>query len=137
MTTECSISLWTISQPLPMALNGPMKLSTTRVSRPIATGPRIVELTICAPSATTTRPSSDEAASTVPSICVAIFSSSRRFASSSGVSLPVSIHHPVSSSVRTRLPLVISHWMASVISSSPRADGAIARTASWIVRSKR
>ena len=64
ITTECSISLWTTSQPLPMALNGPMKLSTIRVSRPIATGPRIVELTISAPSATTTRPSSDDAAST-------------------------------------------------------------------------
>ena len=30
-------------------------------------------------------------------------------------------------------PWSISHWMASVISSSPRADGSIARTASWIV----
>ena len=34
--------------------------------------------------------------------------------------------------MRTRRPLSISHWMASVISSSPRADGSIARTASWM-----
>ena len=57
---------------------------------------------------------------------VSIFSSSSRLASSSGVSLPVSIHQPVSSSQRTRLPWSISHWMASVISSSPRGDGSIA-----------
>ena len=37
---------------------------------------------------------------------VSIFSSSSRLASSSGVSLPVSIHQPVSSSVRTRWPCV-------------------------------
>ena len=93
----------------------------------------MVEFTTSAPSATMTRPSSEESASTLPSIRVSIFSSSKRFASSSGVSLPVSIHQPVSSSVRTRRPLVISHWIASVISSSPRADGSMARTASWIV----
>ena len=31
----------------------------------------------------------------------------------------------------------MSHWIASVISSSPRADGSIARTASWIAGAKR
>ena len=31
-----------------------------------------------------------------------------------------------------RCPWSISHWIASVISSSPRADGSIARTASWM-----
>ena len=97
----------------------------------------MVELTISAPSSTATRPSTVESVSTVPSMRGSNRSSSSRFASSSGVSLPVSIHQPVSSSVRTRLPCVISHWMASVISSSPRADGSIARTASWIDLSNR
>ena len=50
MITECSTSLLTTSQSSPIALNGPMKLSTMRVPGPIATGPRIVELTTSAPS---------------------------------------------------------------------------------------
>ena len=41
-------------------------------------------------------------------------------ASSSGSFLPVSIHQPSSTSWRTRWPWSMSHWMASVISSSPR-----------------
>ena len=45
-TTECSISLLTTSQPSPIAENGPMKLSTTRVSLPIVTGPRIDPATL-------------------------------------------------------------------------------------------
>ena len=47
--------------------------------------------------------------------------------------MPVSIHQPSSTSLRTTWPWSISHWMASVISSSPRAEGWMARTASWIV----
>ena len=49
ITTECSISQSTISQPAPMAVNGPMKLSTTACPAPMMAGPRIVELTISAP----------------------------------------------------------------------------------------
>ena len=137
MITECSISEWSTSQSAPTALNGPMKLSTMRVLAPIATGPRIVELRISAPASTTTRPSSAEASSTEPSTRVSIVSRISRLASSSGVSFPVSIHHPVRISVRTRCPLSISHWIASVISSSPRADGSIDATASWMCASKR
>ena len=73
---------------------------------PIATGPRIVELTISAPASTTTRPSMNESSSTVPSMRVSIVSRISRFASSSGVSLPVSIHQPVRISVRTRQAVV-------------------------------
>ena len=50
------------------------------------------------------------------------------------MSLPVSIHQPVRISIRTTWPWSISHWMASVISSSPRSDGSIAATASWMTR---
>ena len=137
ITTECSISLLTISQPAPMALNGPMKLSTTRVPAPMATGPRSVELTISAPASTTTRPSIVDAASTVPSSAgldllqqQPVGLQQRR--QLAGVDPPAGEQlgaHPVAG--------VISHWMASVISSSPRAEGAIARTASWIVGSNR
>ena len=96
-----------------------------------------MELTIRAPASTTTRPSSVDRSSTSPSIVVSMRSSNSRLASSSGVSLPVSIHQPLSSSVRTRWPWSISHCRASVISSSPRADGSIARTASCTVASNR
>ena len=75
-----------------------------------------------------------DAPSTLPSIDWSSVSRISRFASSSGVSFPVSIHQPVSSWWSTRWPLSISHWMASVISSSPRADGWMARTASCTVR---
>ena len=64
ITTECSISLLRISHPAPIAVNGPMKLSTIRVPAPMAIGPRNVELTISAPPSTTTRPSIVEASST-------------------------------------------------------------------------
>ncbi len=76
-----------------------------------------------APASITTRPSSWLSASTSPSMRRSIPSRSRRLASSSGVSFPVSIHHPARTSERTMCPASISHWMASVISSSPRPDG--------------
>ena len=74
-----------------------------------------------------------EESSTLPSIRAVIVSSRSRLASRMGVSFPVSIHQPCSTSWRTRWPCSMSHWIASVISSSPRADGSIAATASWIV----
>ena len=49
----------------------------------------------------------------------------------------MSIHHPSSTSARTRWPWSTSHWMASVISSSPRSDGRMAATASWTRASNR
>ena len=59
-------------------------------------------------------------------------SSTSRFASSMSSSWPVSFHQPVTVWLSTRLPPSISHWMASVISSSPRRDGSIAFAASKI-----
>ena len=43
-----------------------------RVPAPIATGPRMVELMISAPSSTITRPSMTESSSTLPSMRVSI-----------------------------------------------------------------
>ena len=90
-------------------------------------GPRTRLLTTSAPASITTRPSIDEVASTEPSIRGSSVSSTRRLHSSSGSFLPVSIHQPSSTSWWTRWPWSISHWMASVISSSPRHDGSMAR----------
>ena len=59
-------------------------------------------------------------------------SSTSRLQCSSGSFLPVSIHQPCRISWRIGCPLSSSHWIASVISSSLRADGGIARTASWM-----
>ncbi len=54
----------------------------------------------------------------------------RRLASSMSSSLPVSFHQPVTTCGSTRRPRSTMSWMASVISSSPRADGAIDSTLS-------
>jgi hypothetical protein len=45
---------------------------------------------------------------------------------------PVSFHQPRTICGSTRLPVSTRCWIASVISSSPRALGSIARAASWI-----
>ena len=47
-------------------------------------------------------------------------------------SWPVSFHQPLTVWLSTRLPPSISCWIASVISSSPRPEGSIARAASKI-----
>ena len=44
---------------------------------------------------------------------------------------PVSFQYPEIVVDATFRPLSISHWMASVISSSPRREGCRLRTASW------
>ena len=44
----------------------------------------------------------------------------------------MSFHQPRTTCGSTRWPLSTSHWIASVISSSPRGDGSIAFAASWI-----
>ena len=70
------------------------------------------------------------AASTVPSIRGVVVASSRRFASRRSSGRPVSFHQPSTISARTAKPSSISHWMASVISYSPRQDGVSVRHAS-------
>ncbi len=45
---------------------------------------------------------------------------------------PVSFHQPRTMCGSTRIPPSTRCWIASVISSSPRAEGSIARAASWI-----
>ena len=130
MTTECSISELVTRQRSPMAVKGPMKLSVMHGAR--GDGDRAPD-----PRAPDRRAGLDDDSPVHAGLLVDValdrrvprVSSSSRLASSSGVSLPVSIHHPSSCSVRTRCPLSMSHWMASVISSSPRAEGAMARTA--------
>ena len=49
MMTECSTSLLTISQPSPIAENGPTKLSAIRAPAPITSGPRRIEFVTVAP----------------------------------------------------------------------------------------
>ena len=44
----------------------------------------------------------------------------------------MSFHQPLTVWLSTRLPPSISHWIASVISSSPRPEGSIALAASKI-----
>ena len=56
----------------------------------------------------------------------------RRLASSMSSRRPVSFHQPVTMCDSTCRPRSTMCWMASVISSSPRADGEIALTLSKI-----
>ncbi len=56
----------------------------------------------------------------------------RRLASSMSSRRPVSFHQPRTMCGSTRRPPSSRCWIASVISSSPRAEGSIARAASWI-----
>ena len=53
-------------------------------------------------------------------------------ASSMSSKRPVSFHQPCTMCGSTRRPPSTRCWIASVISSSPRAEGAIARAASWM-----
>ena len=65
----------------------------------------------------------------MPSIRRSTSSSTRRFASSMSASWPVSFHQPLTVWLSTRSPPSISCWIASVISSSSRHEGSIARAA--------
>ncbi len=76
-----------------------------------------------APAPTTTVPSSVDAASTSPSIRGSSSDSIMRLASSRSSGLPVSFHQPLTISARTVRPWSTSHWIASVISYSPRQLG--------------
>ena len=79
----------------------------------------------------TTRPSTLESTHS-PSFCGSMSSSTRRLASSMSASWPVSFHQPLTEWLSTREPESIRYWIASVISSSPRPEGSIAREASKI-----
>ena len=95
---------------------------------PITAGPRTVLRSSLAPASTTTRPTSSEFTSS-PSTRGSRSSSTRRFASSMSASWPVSFHQPFTRWCWTVWPLSMRCWIVSVISSSPRADGSIARAA--------
>ena len=96
---------------------------------PITAGPRTVLRSTRAPGSITTRPSTLESISS-PSTLGSRSSSTRRFASSMSASWPVSFHQPLTRCCSTVWPVSIRCWIVSVISSSPRADGSIARAAS-------
>ena len=66
----------------------------------------------------------------MPSQRDGVVSSTIRLTSSMSVTFPVSFQYPEMTDERTVLPWSMSHWMASVISSSPRHDGLRCRTAS-------
>ena len=104
-----------------------------RAPAPMTAGPRTWE------SSTTRRrprrrpgPRSRLDPLTSPSMRGSIVSSTRRSTRAAGPSCRCRSTSPSSTSWPTRWPWSISHWMASVISSSPRADGSMARTASWM-----
>ena len=94
-------------------------------------GPRTVELVSRAPASTITRPSTWEPSSS-PSTLRSIVSRISRLASSMSSRRPVSFHQPRTMWGSTRRPESTSHWIASVISSSPRGEGLIARAAAWM-----
>ena len=93
-------------------------------------GPTIREALTLAPASTTTRPISSLAASTSPTTAGSMLSSTARLTSSMSATLPVSFQYPEMIVEVTLRPLRTSHWIASVISSSPRHDGASPATAS-------
>ena len=94
-------------------------------------GPRTVERSSRAPSSTTTRPSTRES-TTSPSMRSSRSSRISRLASSMSCTWPVSFHQPCTMCGSTRLPCSTRYWIASVISSSSRHEGSIARAASKI-----
>ncbi len=86
-------------------------------------GPTIRDPVTLAPASMTTRPISSLAASTRPATAGSTLSSTTRLTSSMSATLPVSFQYPEMIVEVTVRPLFISHWMASVISSSPRPEG--------------
>ena len=101
---------------------------------PMMAGPRTVLWAIRAPASTTTLPRTS-LCSTSPSVRGITVSRMIRLASRMSSSRPVSFHHPSITCGRTTRPWSMSHWMASVISSSPRAEGRMAFTASKMAES--
>src|SRR3989304_3058341 len=133
-TMECSTSLPRTTTPSPMEVKGPMYALSITAPLPMIAGPRTVLLTTRAPASTTTLPSMSES-STTPSVLGTSVSRMMRLGSSMAPSSPVSFHQPSMTCGRTTCPWSMSHWIASVISSSPRAEGLMALTAWKIVAS--
>ena len=94
------------------------------------TGPTIRDALTSAPSSITTRPISSQPGCTTPRRAGSAVSSTSRLTSSMSATFPVSFQYPEMVVDATFRPLSISHWMASVISSSPRREGFRLRTAS-------
>lgn len=102
------------------------------------TGPTIRLRVTRAPGSILTRPMISLSSSTwAPRVQGSTVSSTVRLTSSMSVTLPVSFQYPRILVERTSRSWSISHWMAWVISSSPRQDGRMERTASWMTRVKR
>ena len=99
---------------------------------PMIAGPTMREPATVAPASTTTRPMISQSSLTVPSSRGSMPSSTSRLTSSMSATLPVSFQYPVIVVELTVRPLSSSHWIASVISSSPRQDGLRLATASWM-----
>jgi hypothetical protein len=97
---------------------------------PITAGPTIRDPLTWAPASTATRPMISQPGSTTPSARGSRLSSTSRLTSSMSVTFPVSFQYPVITVDSTVRPVSISHWIASVISSSPRHEGLSAATAS-------
>ncbi len=108
-----------------------------RAFAPITSGPRSRERSTTVPGPSLTGPSITEASSTSPAMRVSRSASTMRFASSRSSTRPVSFHQPWMTCERTFRPVVMRCWIASVISSSPRGEGLIARTASKMDAVKR
>jgi hypothetical protein len=93
-------------------------------------GPTMRDALTSAPVSITTRPMSSHPGCTVPRCSGSTVSSTSRLTSSMSATLPVSFQYPEIVVDATFRPSLISPWMASVISSSPRRDGGRLRTAS-------
>ncbi len=129
--TEWSTRERMMATPSPTLVKGPTCESTTRAPRPMMTGPRTTERSTTAPSSTVTRPSRRLSSSTRPrTSCLSHESSTVALASSRSSFLPVSSHHEATRSKCTSPPSSMSLLMASVISSSPRAEGRMRSMAS-------
>ena len=126
-----------IAQPAPIAVFGPTTLSSTTVPGPMAAGPTMREFTIRAPRGHLDLTDQSAAVIDVPDIRAVMTSSRRWLRSRSPAIVPVSFHHPSKRSPRTASPWCSSHRTASVISSSPRALGAMWPTARWIALVKK
>lgn len=109
----------------------------TTVSLPMIAGPTMRLPVIVAPFSILTRPTISLLSSADPSQTASTLSSTRRLTSSMSVTLPVSFQYPEIMVERTSWPLSISHWIACVISNSPRQEGSMERTASWTAGVKR
>lgn len=135
---EYSISLSTIRQSSETEVNGPTYAPLITDRAPMITGPTMRLPLTLAPASIRTRPMISLPSSTSASSWDgSMVSRTVRLTSSMSVTLPVSFQYPRIVVERTSRFWSISHWMAWVISSSPRQEGSIERTASWMAGVKR